>query len=185
MKLGLIWTILGIILGAASLASLVQRLLDVGLAPVTADILEYYRWFMADVVRRWVFDWWTIRWFDWQMPERLLDTLALFTTLTAIYIRDSMLHGGKIVISFLIFSLIIPPMILIIVFIDFGLGSIIHALLLIPVMILIISFFVSRFREHHASLLGGLRAILTVFSVPVVAAAFFAWNAVLLTPPSG
>lgn len=74
----IVFTILGVLLGAASVASLIQRLFDVGLAPITQDVLDYYRWFMTEVVRVWVFDWWTLRWFDFRMPQWTLDLLAIY-----------------------------------------------------------------------------------------------------------
>lgn len=80
-------TVLGVLLGAASLASLIQRLLDVGLAPITQDVLDYYRWFMSDVVRVWALDWWTLRWFDFQMPQWALDVLAIYFVIAATVAR--------------------------------------------------------------------------------------------------
>lgn len=78
LRLGSAWTFLGALLGAASLASLIQRVGDVGLSPVAADVLDYYRWFMVDVVRTWCFDWWTVRWLDWTAPNWALDLIAIY-----------------------------------------------------------------------------------------------------------
>jgi hypothetical protein len=72
------FTLLGIILGAMSLASLTERYFDVGLAPITQDVMDYYRWFMVQV-RHWGFDWWTLRWFDFEMADWGMDLVAIWT----------------------------------------------------------------------------------------------------------
>jgi hypothetical protein len=71
------FTVLGIFLGATSVASLVEKYFDVGLAPIAGQILEYYGGYM-ELVRSWGFDWWTTRYFDLEVPMWTMDIVMIW-----------------------------------------------------------------------------------------------------------
>ena len=77
-EMGKVWTVLGILVAAASLSSLIQRWGDITLAESTAQVLDYYR-SVADQVKLWLFDWWTVRiWPDWILPTWVFDMIAIW-----------------------------------------------------------------------------------------------------------
>ena len=77
-EVGKIWTVLGILVAAASLSSLIQRIGDVPLAEITGDVLAYYRG-VADQVKFWLFDWWLqLLVPDWKVPTWVFDILTFW-----------------------------------------------------------------------------------------------------------
>ncbi|PWE18815.1 hypothetical protein DDZ18_04285 [Marinicauda salina] len=185
----LIFTILGIVLGAASLASLVQRLLDVGLAPLSREVIEYYRWFMNEIVRTWLFDWWVYV-FDWTVAQWHLDVFALWVLAFGAIFRVYMYGRNKLdfeEIGYLIIFLATAPFAFLII-------------LVMPMYTLMKNR--KQFEKEHARIeesVGrelpydaeffmanerrsawlGMAALL---ATPVGTAAFFIWNAVQLAP---
>ena len=212
-----IWTILGIILGAASLASLIQRLFDVGLAPVTADMLEYYRWFMSDVVRHLAFDWWSIRWLGWQFPTWLLDLLAIWILTVAASDRLTALQdklgvtttreaGFSGVVSYFrkrfLWRVVLAPVEFVVMARNLIIG-VFQMAIAAPALGALRYGFEYRFPRRYTYRWGDVRLairlegrafwamfannllMLAALTGPLyAAAAFFAWNAVLLTPSS-
>lgn len=74
-----IWTLLGIIVAAASLSSLIQRWFGVPMAEYPDTILGYYR-SVADQLKLWLFDWWIARLLPiWAVPNWLFDLMLLWT----------------------------------------------------------------------------------------------------------
>lgn len=160
LRLGSAWTFLGALLGAASLASLIQRVGEVGLSPVAADVLEYYRWFMADVVRRWCFDWWTVRWLDWIAPTWALDLIAIYALQLGALFRSLLAEPSR----GLIWVKRYP--------VSFG-ACLIPYIGFLPAIRSLLAENLSR-RDIR---------ILTAYVAPfVLTALFFAWNAVLPSP---
>jgi len=82
------FTFLSVLLCIASIASLVQRTFEVGLAPVTEEILTYYRWFAVNVLRTYFFDWWSIRWLGIVFPDWFLDVISVYAVQVSSFVRS-------------------------------------------------------------------------------------------------
>jgi hypothetical protein len=78
-----VWGVFGVILGAASLISLTVRAFDVGLADLPAEIIQYYRWFITEVIRRPLFDLWMQPWLGWSIPAWVFDVLLIWSLFAA------------------------------------------------------------------------------------------------------
>lgn len=151
---------LGALLGAASLASLIQRLFEVGLAPISNEMLSYYRWFITDVVRVWLFDWWTIRWLGFQLPNWALDLIALYTVQLGSLYRSLAAEPKRGIIWIKRYKLY-------------------FVLALLPIIGVIVALS-SLIIENRS--LKDLRIWMGYLSVFLAVALFFTWNAFELSP---
>ena len=81
-----IFALLGTLLAAGSIASLTVRYGNIALDDATAWMLEFYRSLMVDVIRRWIFDTWTIPFFNIQLNQTTMDIISLWVlSITATY----------------------------------------------------------------------------------------------------
>ena len=181
-----VFTILGILLGTASLASLLQRLLDVGLAPITQQILDYYRWFMTDIVRVWLFDWWTVKWFDWQTPDYLLDAIAIWTLSYSIIWRLYTKGASGYALNWKDYIVALPfaPLVVFAKTMT-GFSDVFESREKIYDHYLRSDFVSERpeFEKYYQSVRSRrLRAVSIIIATPASTFAFFAWNAILLSP---
>ncbi len=87
--------VLGIILGILSLSSLIQRMGDVTIVTLLAEILAYYRAVMEQA-RIVLFDWWIhLIWPGFILPNWILDLLAIWVIMASGNIGESRLYTGR------------------------------------------------------------------------------------------
>lgn len=83
----LIWNVLGILVGALSISSLVQHWGDINLAELTHSVINKYR-ANADQLKYLLFDWWIGQfWPNWIMPAWLFDVFILWLLSSTANIR--------------------------------------------------------------------------------------------------
>lgn len=83
--------VLGALVSAASLISLIQGLGEFTLDPYKLDILEGYR-----ALTRMLVDWIPLPMF-WTIPQGMIDYVAVGAMVTAAFARASLVHDGRLV----------------------------------------------------------------------------------------
>jgi hypothetical protein len=156
--------VLGIVIGALSVVSLVQRFLDVGLAGVLADCVDFYREVSTVVLGA------PARLFGWSPPRPLVDVWALSFVGAGGYVRTPGIEKSR-GLGFLNLD---PDAIAwkIGVLLIFGFSGIDIAILMSAVSPLT---YVDSFHEEPKDLMQG--AGKNIFWIFAAAVAFFAFNA--------
>lgn len=185
-----VWGAFGVILGAASLISLTVRAFDVGLADLPAEIIQYYRWFITEVIRRPLFDLWMQPWLGWSIPAWVFDLLLIWSLFIAGASRIIIASGGNL--NFKRW----PELVLKAPFVWVALIWTLSKTSLAGALDLIAQGFresrqLKRFRlifwrlGHACKIISVWFVFLALGIGPILLAlAFFLWNAILLTPAS-